>query len=218
MSGGFKFALLALAAVVAVGSLANDEPMLKGRVLGADGVAGVWLATVGKDPEAANWTRVEGRVFEIQAPPGERASLVAIAKDRVPLAFPVPLQAQSRPLELHLLRGLALEGTVRAEDGKPLVGVEIRIAPADAIVHDLLGSAGFAISLRDAKIEIAPVDGRAVRVPPFARSTWETTRHGAFRVDGLKPGQYVVEATLRGSCLSLLRTSLFARMPSTNLN
>ena len=181
MSGGVKSALCAVALVVAVGSLANDVPTLKGRVLGADGVAGVWLATVGEDSEAATWTLVEGGVFEIPAPPGERASLVAIAKDRVPLALPVPPQAQSRPLELRLLRGLALEGTVRSEDGRPLVGAEIRIVPADAIVHDLPGRAGFAFSLRDAKIEIAPVDGRAVRVPPFARSTWETTRHGAFR-------------------------------------
>ena len=38
---------------------------------------------------------------------------MAITKDRVPLALPVPPQAQSRPLELHLLRGLALEVFVK---------------------------------------------------------------------------------------------------------
>ena len=204
-SGGFKFGCLALALVIAVGSLANDESTLDGRVLGADGVAGVWLATVGEDPEAATWMLVEDGYFEIQAPPGERASLVAIAKDRVPLALPVPPQAQSRPLELRLLRGLALEGTVRTADGRPLVGAEIRLAPVDAIVHDLPGRAGFAFSLRDAKIEVAPVDGRADQVPPFARSTWKTTRRGAFRIDGLKPGRYVVEATLDGFVAVLIR-------------
>ena len=124
--------------------------------------------------------------------------LVAVAKDRVPLAIPFPTGEQGRQLELRLSQGLALEGSVRSEDGAPLRGVTIRAVRADTVVHDTLGRAGFAVSLQDATVEIRTDDGRVVTVPAAVRPTWDTDRHGAFRVAGLVAGRYLVEATAAG--------------------
>ena len=138
MAGRVKVALMVLALVGANGSWTSDVPTLKGRVVGGDGTGGVWLGVVGEDAEAANWALIEGEYFEVPAPPGERASLVAIAKDRVPLVVSLPAGAQRRHVELRLAQGLALEGTARSDDGNPLRGAAIRISRGNVIVPDVL--------------------------------------------------------------------------------
>ena len=202
MAGRIKMALMVLALVGANGSWTSDAPTLKGRVLGGDGTGGVWLGVVGGDPEAANWTLIEGEYFEVPAPPGERASLVAMAKDRVPLVVSLPAGEQRRHVELRLAQGLALEGTARSDDGNLLRGAAIRISRGNAIVPDVLG---IAVPLKKAKIEVVLADGSRVEVPPFARPRWETNRHGAFRIGGLETGRHFLEATAEGYVPALLK-------------
>lgn len=196
--GVITAALVALVLVDADGATGSDAPPLKGHVLDIDSGDAVWLGVVGEDPKSANWTLVDGRSFEVPFPPGERATLVAIAKDRVPLAVSVASGPESRRVELRLARGLALEGTVRSEDDLPLRGVEIRVAPIDAVALEGLARAGYALSLNEARIEVASGGDRSVEVPVFARPKWETDREGAFRLGGLAPGWYFVEATAEG--------------------
>ena len=202
MAGRIKMALMVLALVGANGSWTSDAPTLKGRVLGGDGTGGVWLGVVGGDPEAANWTLIEGEYFEVPAPPGERARLVAMAKDRVPLVVSLPAGEQRRHVELRLAQGLALEGTARSDDGNLLRGAAIRISRGNAIVPDVLG---IAVPLKKAKIEVVLADGSRVEVPPFARPRWETNRHGAFRIGGLETGRHFLEATAEGYVPALLK-------------
>ena len=197
MAGRIKMGLVLLALVCAEGAWTNDVTMLKGRVLGGDGTGGVWLGVVGKDPEAANWTFVEHKYFDVPAPPGKRVSLVVIAKDRVPLVISLPAGGERRDIELRLARGLTLEGTVRSEDGDPLRGVSISVAQSEATVRDTLEREGFAVSLQESRIEVALTDGSRVEVPPFARPRWQTNRHGTFRIGGLETGRYFLDATAK---------------------
>lgn len=191
-------ALVALVLIDANGATTGDAPPLKGHVLGVDSADGVWLGVVGEDPESAYWTLVDGGSFEVPFPSGELATLVAVAKDRVPLAVPGASGPESGRIELRLAQGLALEGTVRSGDDRPLRGVEIRIAPTDAVALEGLARAGYALSLNEARIEVVSTGDRSVEVPVFARPTWETDREGAFRLGGLAPGWYFVEATAEG--------------------
>ena len=203
-TGRFGAAFLALTVVAAAAFSASDAPTLKGRFLG--GVdAGVWLGVVGDDGEGANWSHVEGNHFEVPLPPGQQARLVAIAKDRVPLVVPVPLGAQDRRAELRLVAGIALDGTVNSEDGRPLRDVNIRAVPSDAVTLEGLGRAGYAVSLRETRIELPLTGSDSIEVPPSARPTWKTNREGAFRVGGLETGRHYVEATAEGYVPVLLK-------------
>ena len=190
--------LAGLALLGAVCSSASGEQTVKGRVLEADDIGRVWIAAVEADPPKAEWTLVEDGQFELPALPVAPTGLVAVAKDRVPLAIPFPTGEQGRQLEIRLSQGLTLEGSVHSEDGAPLGGVTIRAVRADTVVHDTLGRAGFAVSLQDAKVEIRANDGRVVTVPPAVRPTWDTDRHGAFRVAGLAAGRYLLEVSAAG--------------------
>lgn len=176
---------------------APSASTLTGTISGS-GSAGVWLGAVGEDVGEATWTLVDGGRFEVPAPSGEQAVLVAVAKDRVPLAMAVPASARGEELELALSPGLTLAGTVRSNDGRLLGGVGIRVAAADDIVLDTLAWTGFAISLREARMRVPLGDGRAVDVPPFARSSWRSSSDGTFRIGGLAPGRHFIEATMPG--------------------
>ena len=200
--------VVGLALLGTVSSSASGEQAVKGHVLDADDVGRVWIAAVGADARNTEWTLVESGQFELPASPVVLAGLVAVAKNRVPLAIPFPMGEQGRQLELRLSQGLTLEGSVRSEDGVPLGGVTIRAVRADTVVHDILGKAGFAVSLQDTKVEIGANNGGAIEVPPAVRPTWETDRHGAFRIAGLVVGRYLVEATAAGHVPVLRETTI----------
>lgn len=138
-----------------------------------------------------------GGRFEIPAPPGEQVALVAITRDRVPLVVSVP-DVHGGDIELALSPGLWLEGSVRSEGGRVVGGAEVRVVAADALVLDGLGLAGYPVSLLDAKLKVALGDGRALEVPPSARPAWATLGDGTFRIGGLEPGRYFLEATMLG--------------------
>ena len=70
---------------------ANAEPArtLRGSVEG--GVEGepVWVGVFGDEAEAASWTQATGARFEVALPPGERATLLVVSKNRVPRTMTV---------------------------------------------------------------------------------------------------------------------------------
>lgn len=197
--------LLALACVCACASSADDTSApdlkaLKGTIIGA-GAAHVWVAVVGQDLDEATWTLVKDGRIEIPMPAGEPVVVVAVARDRVPLAVavpPVPPEALDRNIVLALSRGHWLEGIVRSEDGRIVSGADVRVAAADAVVLEGLALAGLPFSLRDVRMKIPLGDGRAVEVPPFARTKWTTSGDGTFRIGGLQPGRHFLEATATG--------------------
>lgn len=174
-----------------------EEHALQGTIVGAD-AAQVWIAAVGADPEKATWTLVEGGRFEIPMPSGKPVAVVAVARDRVPLAVAVTQEALDGRFVLALSPGLWLGGSVRSEDGRVVGGADVRVAAADAVVLEGLALAGLSFSLQDAKMEIPLGDGRTVEVPPFARPAWRTSGDGTFRVGGLEAGRYFLEAAATG--------------------
>ena len=116
--------------------------------------------------------------------------MVAIAKDRVPLALPVPPQAQSRPLELHLLRGLALEVFVKGSTVARFVDllrdvthIEIELASDAVIAGSLLLPDG------------TPANG-TVQLWEWAgdHRESEVAKDGTFGWDGLGAGEYRLTA------------------------
>ena len=138
----FLAVALACAGTFADELAASSATTLAGRISGADGT-GVWLGVVGEDVGETTWTLVDGSRFEVPAPPGEQVVLVAIGKNRVPLAMAVPAKPRSDELELALSPGLTLGGTVLSSDGRPLGGVGVRVAAADDIVLDTLAWTGY---------------------------------------------------------------------------
>ena len=158
--------LAGLALLGAVCSSASGEQTVKGRVLEADDIGRVWIAAVEADPPKAEWTLVEDGEFELPALPVAPTDLVAVAKDRVPLAIPFPTGEQGRQLELRLSQGLALEGSVRSEYGAPLRGVTIRAVRADTVVHDTLGRAGFAVRYKMPRSRSVPMTVVSSRCRP----------------------------------------------------
>ena len=171
--------------------------VLKVRIPGVESTGGVWLGVVGEDAETGKWTLVEHEEFDVPVPRG-RVTLVALAKERVPLVVSLARGAQRRHVELDLQHGLSLEGTVRSADGNPLPGVDIGVVPSKAIVQGEAGRLGIVVSLDDAKAELALADGRRVSIPPFVWPKWKTNRRGAFRIGGLEAGPYDLEAGAEG--------------------
>ena len=161
--------LAALALVVGCAASGAEAPTVEGSVSGQEADHVVWLGVFGDDPAAAEWFEIEGGAFEVPLPAGGRATLLAVSRDRAPLAVPVS-RSSGRRVELRLSPGLELAGTVQSEDGGALPGATIRIAAAD--------------------------DG--FEVPPFAAPSWESGRGGAFRAGGLRPGPHTVEASAEG--------------------
>ena len=158
-----------LALVVGCAASGAEAPTVEGSVSGQEADHVVWLGVFGDDPAAAEWFEIEGGAFEVPLPAGERATLLAVSRDRAPLAVPVS-RSSGRRVELRLSPGLELAGTVQSEDGGALPGATIRIAAAD--------------------------DG--FEVPPFAAPSWRSGRGGAFRAGGLRPGPHAVEASAEG--------------------
>ena len=158
-----------LALVVSCDVLAAEAPTVEGSVSGQEADQAVWLGVFGDDPAAAEWFEIEGGAFEVPLPAGERATLLAVSRDRAPLAVPVS-RSSGRRVEPRLSPGLELAGTVQSEDGGALPGATIRVAAADE---------GF-------------------EVPPFAAPSWESGRGGVFRAGGLRPGPHTVEASAEG--------------------
>ena len=190
--------IMAFAFVTAIGTPASAGT-LGGRLIGTADTDGVWLGIVG-DAEEANWTFIEGENFALPVPRGG-AIVVAMARDRLPLVVHVPAGAPRPPLELRLSHGLELAGSVRSEDGLPLAGTVIRVAPVETTSRG--AACGYATPLREAKITVSAAD-IGIEVPARARPSWEAGLGGAFRVGGLEAGRYLVEAVAEGHVPLLL--------------
>ena len=171
-NGPSRSTALAAMLALAVGCAASgaEAPTVEGSVSGQEADQAVWLGVFGDDPAAAEWFEIEGGAFEVPLPASGRATLLAVSRDRAPLAVPVS-RSSGRRVELRLSPGLELAGTVQSDDGGALPGATIRIAAAD--------DEGF-------------------EVPPFAAPSWESGRGGAFRAGGLRPGPHTVEASAEG--------------------
>ena len=152
---------------------AEATSTVRGTVAGQVPGNPVWVGVSAGDQKPV-WTRAEKGRFAVPLPleqSNEEATLLVVSKDRVPLALPLPRDAAAKAVELRLSPGLRLAGTVLSEDGTPLPGAVLTIAPAEA--------AGF-------------------EKPSFAKLRWESGRRGAFVIDGLRPGRHMVRATAEG--------------------
>ena len=151
---------------------ANAQPArtLRGSVEGGQDGEPVWVGVFGDEAAEGSWTEATGASFEVALPPGERATLLVVSKNRVPLTVPVADGSPST-VALRLAAGLELAGTVRSEEGAPLADAEITIEAAE--------SDGF-------------------EVPPLAAPRWRSDRRGRFRIGGLRAGSHVVTLTAEG--------------------
>lgn len=181
----------------AAASTPGQAPVLEGRVLGNEAGQGVWIGLVGRVAETHSWTFVEGDEFKVDLPADEPISLVAVAKDRVPLLLPVTNAERRGGVELRLARGEALTVQVRSDDGAPLSNVRVVAVPETRAVFNALAREQFATSLRDVTIDLGR-DGQTAQVPPFAWPVWNTDRDGTVRIAGLGAGSHLVQATLDG--------------------
>ena len=152
---------------------AEATSTVRGTVAGQVPGNPVWVSVLTSEKQPI-WTHMEKGHFAVAfslEQPTEEATLLVVSKDRVPLALPLPRDAAAQAVELRLSPGLRLAGAVLSEDGTPLPGAVLTIAPAEA--------AGF-------------------EKPSFAKLRWESGRRGAFVIDGLRPGPHVVRATAEG--------------------
>ena len=160
----------ALASSLLASANAQSPPTLRGSVEGAQDGEPVWIGVFGDEAAEGSWTQATGANFEVALPPGERATVLVVSKNRAPLTIPVTSGSPAKVV-LRLALGLALSGTVRSEDGARLTDAEITIEPAES-------------------------DGLAV--PPTATPRWRSDRRGGFRVSGLRPGRHAVTLKAEG--------------------
>lgn len=95
--------------------------------------------------------------------------------------FPLVHVTQTRPAtaEISITRGGGISGTVRFDDGSPVVGAQVSAVPTEGRTPSMfyLGM-GFSRAL------------------PQGRS-WETDDAGHYRISGLAPGKYLLRMTLQ---------------------
>ena len=158
----------ALAALFLASANADPARTVRGSVEGGQEGEPVWIGVFGDEAAEGTWTQAAGPRFEVALPPGGRATLVVVSKNRVPQTVAV---ADGSPATVRFAPGLALAGTVRSEDGARL---------ADAVIT----------------IEMA--DANEFEVPPLAAPRWRSDSRGRFRIGGLRPGRHVVAFAAEG--------------------
>lgn len=121
----------ALASSLLASANAQSPPTLRGSVEGAQDGEPVWIGVFGDEAAEGSWTQATSANFEVALPAGERATLLVVSKNRVPLTVPVTSGSPAK-VALRLAPGLALSGTVRSEDGARLTDAEITIEPAES--------------------------------------------------------------------------------------
>ena len=160
-----------LAPLLLASASAEPAQMLRGSVDGGEKGEPVWVGVFGDGAAEGNWTQATGPGFEIALPPGERATLLVVSKNRVPRTVRVTGGSPARAMALALAPGLSLAGTVRSDGGGLLANAEITIVSAE--------------------------DGDFT-VPPRAAPRWRSDRRGGFQVGGLRPGRHSVTLTAAG--------------------
>lgn len=151
---------------------ASAEPVrtVQGSVDGWHEGEPVWVGVFGDAPEAVSWTQAHTGRFEVELPPGERATLLLVSKNRVACALPAS-GGSPTAVAWRLSPGLTLAGTVRAEDGVPF---------------------------RDAEITVEAAKGHGLAVPLHIAPRWRSDGRGEFQVHGLRPGRHVVKVMAEG--------------------
>lgn len=138
----------------------------------------VWLGVVGGESKAPSWSHVMDGRFDVRLD-GHGTKLIAICKDRVPLVVDIPPGSPPAEVEMRLVHGLALDGVVRSDDGRPLGGATVRMLPADR---------------------------PGLEVPAQIEPRWETTVAGTFSIFGVGPGLHDFEVTAPGHIPTVLRS------------
>ena len=157
-----------LASLFAASATAEPARTVRGSVEGGQEGEPVWIGVFGDEAAEGSWTQAADASFEVALPPGERATLLVVSKNRVPQTVAV---GDGSPATVRFALGLALAGTVRSEDGGPLAGAEITIEAAER---------------------------GGLTVPPIATPGWHSDRRGGFQVGGLRPGRHVVTLKAEG--------------------
>ena len=159
-----------LAALFLASANADPARTVRGSVEGGQEGEPVWVGVFGDEAAEGSWTQAAGASFEVALPPGERATLLVVSKNRLPHKFAVTAGSPAT-VAVRLAPGLALAGTVRSEDGARLA---------------------------DAEITIEVAEGDSLAVPPLAAPRWRSDRRGGFQVTGLRPGRHFVTLKAEG--------------------
>ena len=89
---------LCLAPVCMSAAADGATTTVRGKVVGQVAGNPVWVGVLAGESKPV-WTRAEKGRFELALPleqPNEKAALLAVSKDRVPLALPLPRDAGDR--------------------------------------------------------------------------------------------------------------------------
>ena len=180
---GFIRALaFALSICVVINSLGANERLIRGKIEGIDPAEGAWIGIVTEapsyriglkiphdefgsieNPEARkNWSFSPNGDFELTTQIEEEAVLLVVAKNRLPTEVALHPDVEESPIVVSVSSGVGLKGTVRSEDGKPVVGATISVTPGD----------------------------KNHEIPSFALPKWDTAADGSFELGGLKGRKY----------------------------
>lgn len=180
--GLIKTLAFALSICVALSSFGAEERVIRGQIQGIDPAEGAWIGLVTEDPsyriglkiphddfasiekpeEHKNWSFSPSGEFELTTQVDEEAVLLVVAKNRLPIQVPVHPDDGENPIDVSVAPGVGVKGTIRSEDGKPIAGATISIAPGDE--HE--------------------------GIPLFALPKWISTADGSFHLAGLKGQEF----------------------------
>ena len=96
----------ALASLLLVCANAESTRTVRGSVEGAQDGEPVWIGVFGDEAAEGSWTQATSANFKVALPPGERATLLVVSKNRVPLTVPVT-SGSPETVALRLETGLA---------------------------------------------------------------------------------------------------------------
>ena len=186
--GAMAFALVVFSAF---SSIEASERVIQGQVYGIDRSEGVWVGIVSDErtrndswevphnrfeedeirEEKLNWAFSSNGEFELTTEVEEKAILLIVAKNRLPVEVALHPNEEWKPIEVSLSPGVGVKGVVQAKDGKPIAGATISF-------------------LRN---------GRDYRVPLFARPLFTSAADGSFHLTGLESSsRYIVGVTATG--------------------
>ena len=182
---------LSLSICAALSSFGEDESVIRGQIHGIDKEEGAWVGIATGAPSykvswlmpldefeadealegVTRWIFTKTGKFELKTRSEEDSVLLVVAKNRLPLEIPLPLDDDANRIEASLAEGVGLRGIVRDEDGKPLENATVSISAS----------------------------GKKYEIPSFTMPNWVTGVDGSFFVKGLvESNDYELRVTADG--------------------
>ena len=163
------------------------------RVKGAD--VGAWVHAAGLWTKVDNARTDDEGVFRMRLRPDEANLVVVMAAGKAPASAMVTgvARAESELMPITLQPGLAISGSVRLADGRPLSEATVVAAPV------WMGNKLTDLTL--GRVRLAYRGGLIFQSPAVA-----SVAEGDYRLEGLVPGDYDLGISARGYATDLLAT------------